>query len=745
MKSYNTHLFFCLLLLSFLQLFAVSITHSSDIPDQVNLSLKMAMAMAISNNLDLRVDALDSSMAETDIHRSRGIYDPFFSTSASTGETFYIGETYGTSEVSTSASLTQYLPTGGSVSATTFVEYTQPDDGSPSEDWTDWYSSVGLTLVQPLLKNAGKEATELNISLAGINHEDSIEQFRDSVIDTVYSVIRAYHRLYALRQVLESREKALASARQLRDEIVQQGKPGMKQSVELANTEYAINDRLKDLVTAERNIKDEEADLRYLIGDESKITLIPVDPPSREEPLETTEQAIALALEKRSDLKQLRLELQSSELEERVKKKNLWPTLAFTASAGLRGVEDTFSESFDQITDGQGSWWSAGVQFSVPLGNSVAEADYNRNRLRTQQVKSRIAAEKWQLRDDIEADMRALLSARVQRQVADKAVTLAAQRVETYQKSLAGKTSNVQDLLNAENDLVSALNDQTAALEYFANGVALLWKDSGVLLERKKINIDTSQPEKLTAGTQELVIPGPNALQWGENGILVPSTLQTLKTVPPLSSAIGTDTQSSDTTAEKNQVGQVKTTSDEKTVGIKQSLSPEQKLTGKSESASGYTLKIGEYASSELALIKEKVKLTGLVPQVKSGPKQPRQVVRLFVGSYQSKKTAQDTKRKLDATKAGSFILGQGKKGYRLYAGSFFSLGGAQREQQRLAALGTTVTLEESTVQLPTTLLTAGKFSSREAALAESSKLETLGVDSVVQSIAGKVQGRDNK
>lgn len=715
--------------------FAVPFSHSSTGPKTVNLSLKMAMAMAIRNNLDLRVDALDSSIAETAIQGNRGIYDPFLSVSASTGETFYIGETYGTSEITGSTSLTQNLPTGGSISATTYVDYTQPDDGSPEEDWTDWYTSVGLTLTQPILKNAGKEATELNISLAGINYEDSLEQFRDSVIDTIYSVIKSYNRLYTLRQNLESREKAISSARQLRDKIKEQETPDERQDVELANAEYAINDRLKDLVSVETRIKDEEADLRFLIGEEDKLTIIPVDPPSREEPLETTQQAIMLALEKRSDLKQLRLDLEASELQERVKKRNLLPDLDLTASGGFRGVEDTFKQSTNQIKDGKGSWWSAGVQISIPFGNSVAESDYRRNKLRTQQVKNRIAAAEWDARDEIEEDMRALLSARIQRQVADKAVALALQRVETYRKSLADKRSNVQDLLNAESDLVYALNNQTAALESFANGVALLWKDSGILLERKNINLDFSQPEKLTAETQDILAPEANVLPEALTSIPVMTTVPSSDKVPSQPAVKSSDSPNMETTAQKTQPGDFKIIPAPK-VADKPSVPSRQNLEDIKDSDSGYyTLKIGEYASSELGSIKEKVKIAGLEPTVAPGPKLPRQVIRLYAGSYKNTQLAQTAQRMLDNSRASAFLLKDGNSGYRLYAGSFFTMGRAHLEQERLARLRIEVTLEESTVLLPTSVLTAGKFSSREAAYAELLKLEMLGIDSVVQSL----------
>ncbi len=729
--------YFFRILLGLLLLLAASTAYGNDLPDTVNLSLKKAMAMAIHNNLDLRVDALDSSIAEASLKKSKGIYDPYLSMSVEYSQTYYTGETFGTDDTTTHIGLTQYLPTGGSLTASTQTSFSQPSKTS-SADWTDWYTSVGITFVQPLLKNFGKETTELNISLAATDHEESLEQFRDFVIDTVYAVIRSYNRLYTLRQDLESREKALVAARERLDKIKQAGQSGAKLDMAIADTEYAISQRLKDLVDAERRVKDREATLRYLIGLNSKVTLVPVDSPSREEPPETLDRAIKLAMEERSDLKQLRLDLQSSELKERVAKKKLLPNLDVTVGGGFRGIEDTFSDSFEQVRDGKGQWWSAGMRFSMPLGNTVAENDYLREKLRTRQLKDRLTAFEWKLRNRIEEDMRSLISARVQKQVADKSAKIAKQRVEQYRKSLTLRTAKVQDLLDAENDLIYARNNQIDALEDFANAVALLWKDTGVLLERKNIHINTRQPEKMTTETEQILPPVLSPQKPADSDPEVESSAESTLLLPTQKTEKSTVTRVEErdkaAKARKSQP-ELKKASTIPLPVAKQSLSsPKGPVINDKSSAETvvYTLKVGEFVSSELAEKKARLRNAGLVPVVSAGTKLPRQVIRLNAGSFQNKSAAKTDLRKLQEISARGFVLKKGKADYRLYAGSFFSRKGALKEQQRLAALGVTLSLKEAKVLLPTSLLTVGQFSSRKAALDGTAELKRLGINSVV-------------
>ncbi len=198
----------------------------------------------------------------------------------------------------------------------------------------------------------------------------------------------------------------------------------------------------------------------------------------------------------RSDLRQLRLSLKSSLLQERVSRHQTLPDLNLTASGGFSGTGPNFSSSFRQVGDRPSRFWSAGMQFNLPLGNTAAENDFRRSKIRTEQVQYQITALAWKIRNDVESDMRALISARLQIQTADRSLQYAEQRLEEYRKSNRAGTATVQDVINAENDKISARNAQMDAQEAFANAVAKLWRDTGVLLDRQGVHINLAHPEK---------------------------------------------------------------------------------------------------------------------------------------------------------------------------------------------------------------------------------------------------------
>ncbi len=489
--------------------FAPALVFSEEAPpQQINLSRNYAIEMAIRRNIDLRIEALGSSMSETDYQKSWGMYNPVLGLNGSGGVTSTTGNPFFDTKSGTSTlSITQQLPTGGNIAASTQSGFTNAAISTTGTITSSWQSTVGLALNQPLLRNAGKEVAELNITLAANTLQDSLDRFRFITADTVLTVITTYNHLYTLRQVLDSRGKALGSAQKLLEEVKKKPQSS-QQAMEVANAEYAVIQRRKDIVDAGKNVSDQEALMRYLIGVESETHLVSLDPPSREEPKVTETDALKGALENRLDLKQLYLALKTSQLQERVARHQSLPDLTVSASGGLSGTGGNFSESYRQIVDHGGTYWTVGLQFTYPLGNTTAENDYIRSKIRTEQARNQIKSLEWRIRNDVESDMRALISARIQMQMADKSLQIAQQRLEEYRKNNLAGTATVQDVINAENDLIFAQNGQMDATETFANGVAKLWRDMGVLLDRQGIHIETVQPKNIL-GTAKDSPPAP--------------------------------------------------------------------------------------------------------------------------------------------------------------------------------------------------------------------------------------------
>ncbi|GAC1469640.1 MAG: hypothetical protein PVSMB11_05430 [Desulfuromonadaceae bacterium] len=691
-------------------------------PPQLVLSLGNAVAMAVYRNIDLRIDALNFKMAEIDTAKSWGMYNPVFNASGSGGVTAVPGDPFFSSRnKNASIGLTQYLPTGGSISATTQTGFFSVDNTATVSK--DWQSTAGVNITLPLLKNAGLETVGLNITLSANTQQDSLERFRATTIEMVSNVINSYNHLYVLRQAQETRVAALNSVQKLLDEIRKKAAPGAVQGLELANAEFAVAQRRKDLVDAFRSVKDQEVGLRYLIGLDMPTRIIPSDPPSRYEPRETGEQAVKAALEHRSDLKQQQLSLKTTQLQERVARRQSWPELSVNAGGGLTGSGVNFGESYQQIGNHSGTFWNVGMLFSVPLGNTAAGNEYRKSRIRTEQVQDQIRALSWRIRNDIEFDMRALISARLQMQLSDSSNQLAEQRLEEYRRNNQLGSATIQDVLNAENDRNSAHNALLEAVETFSNAVTKLWKDTGLLLDRHGIHIDTSHPDKLTESKEQNPALLVDSFASGSPpSVAGQEQTQNRTIVPALSAAAAPGVA-----AQKPAIGSTK----KATRGMKK---PTLAVNAPVPAAPPrYTLAIGEYGvKSAMADAIKRIKRAGLVPLVKPGSTKTEAMIRLYVADYPDQKSALLEVGRLRRLKVDGFII-TGKEGkFTVYAGSYHGQKQSGIEQERLAAHGVKTVLKDASIPLATFLLTAGSFATREAAVKNASKLEKQGLKAAI-------------
>lgn len=684
---------------------------SDQTPPQLVLSRSSAVAMAVYRNIDLRIEALNFKMAETETAKSWGIYNPVLNASVSSGVSAIPGDAFFLSRNSNaSIGLIQNLPTGGNLTATTQTGYFS--FGSTGPATKDWQSTAGLNVTLPLLKNAGKETVEMNIIVAATTQQDSLERFRASTMETVSNVITTYNHLYVLRQAQETRVAALNSAQKLLDEIKKKAKPGAVQGMELANAEFAIAQRRKDLVEAYRSVRDQEVSLRYLIGLDLPTKIIPSDPPFRDEPQETDEQAVKSALEYRSDLKQLHLGLKTAQLQERVARRQSWPELSVTGGGGVTGSGFTFGESYQQIGNHPGTFWNVGMLLSVPLGNTTAENEYRKSKIKTEQVQHQIRALTWKIRNDIEADMRALISARLQMQLSEKSSQLAEQRLEEYRKNNLLGSATIQDVLNAENDRNIAHNTQLEAVETFSTAVIKLWKDAGLLLDRHGIHIDTSHPDKLTESKDQnpsLLVDAPAlATPPTSPAVLQEQTLKQTSVTTPSAARTSSDV------APKPSTGAL----------IHEPVPA---------ALPGYTLTIGEYADKTTmdAAIK-KLHRAGLIPTVMTMSRKPNTMIRLHIADYSDQKSARREIEKLRKFKVDGFVIA-GKDGtFSVYAGSYRNQKQAVIEQERLAALGIKTVPKDSAIPSTMFKLTAGSFATQKAAAETAAKLKKQGLKAVV-------------
>jgi len=469
----------------------------------LNLSLSEAIRMAAEKNLDVRAEYYNPAQFEAEINRNRSIYDPFLlldtAYADSTSPSINSAATVNGQTFDANASLSQLLWTGGTASAVFKNGYTTTNSALSEPHY--WQSQLGVSFSQPLLKNAGRENTEINITISRLSKYASIEHLNTRLINTVAQVRTEYFKLYNLREQLEVRKVSLELARKILNETKARVAAGVLPAMEILNAEFGAVSREKDVIDAEKALSDQLDVLRLLLQIEGRNDISVANPPQREFYQVSENDVIGRALN-RPDIKELKRTLEINELQTRVFGNNIKPDLKLVATAGVEGLGRTYSRNLEKVGTIDSPYWSVGLTFSYPLGNRAAENDYRKSRLKTEQAALQIKSLEAGAVTDVRAALRSIATEYKQIEVTERGRAYAEERLKAFIRKNEVGLATTKDVLDVENDLAAAKNNQINALVAYNNAITQLWQIDGELLERVGIRVVEADVDKFYSNTR---------------------------------------------------------------------------------------------------------------------------------------------------------------------------------------------------------------------------------------------------
>ncbi len=469
----------------------------------LKLTLSEAIRMAAEKNLDVRAELYNPAQFEADFNRNRAIYNPLF-----TAQTSYFDSTTPTvntvTQISSSgtgfqldAGLSQLFWSG----ATVTVGFNNAYNSSNNSFNDYWQSSLGASLTQPLLKNMGREATEVNITVSRLSKFASIEKYNTTLLNTVAQVKNEYYKLYDLREQVKVKKVSLELARKILSETKARVAAGVLPAMEILNAEYGAVSREKDLIDAEKAVSDQVDVLHLLLQIEGRGDITVVDMPRRDL-IEVSEVDSLKRAMNRQDIREQKRNLEIAELQTRVFRNKTRPDLSLVASTSVVGLGNTYSRDLERFTTVDYPAWSVGLNFSYPLGNGAAENDYRKSRLKTEQIALQIKSLEEGAANDVHAAIRAVTTGYKQIDVADRGRAFAEERLRAFIRKNEVGLATTKDVLDVENDLATAKSNQISAVVGYNNAITRLWQVTGELLEREGIHVVEADVDKLYTNTR---------------------------------------------------------------------------------------------------------------------------------------------------------------------------------------------------------------------------------------------------
>ncbi len=463
--------------------------------------------MAVEKNLDVRAELYNPAQFEADINRNRSIYDPLlaFQTEYADSTSSPIGSiTSGNASKSQSfllnSSISRLLWTGANASINFNNSYTGNNSSFNAPD--RWQTGLGASISQPLLKNAGRDATEIAINVSRLSKFASLERFNARLLSTVAQVRTEYFKLHSLLEDRDVKKVSLDLARKILSETQARVKAGVLPAMEILNAEFGSVTREKELIDAELAVKDQVDVLKLLLQVEVKnAELRIVDLPPRELLNTIEEDAIRKAMD-RPDIREQKRNLEIAELQTRVFSSKTRPDLSLTASAALTGNDSTYQGNLDKVVTFDYPVWSIGLNFVYPLGNNAAENDYRRSRLKTEQTALQIRSLEENAANEVKAAIRGISTGFKQIEVSDRGRAFAEERLRAFIRKNEVGLATTKDVLDVENDLAVSKSNQIKAVVGYANALTRYWQVTGELLEREGIRVVESDADKLYSSTR---------------------------------------------------------------------------------------------------------------------------------------------------------------------------------------------------------------------------------------------------
>ncbi len=485
-----------LLILLSLSMLIIPVTgYSSDTP--LSLSLSEAIRMAVEKNLDVRSELYNAAQFEADINRERAIYDPILSFQTSyTDSDAASGSSLSPPghSFALNPSISKLFWTGGKAD----VKFSNTHSDSPS---SSWQTGLGLSFSQPLLKNVGREATEIAINISRSSKFASLERFNARLLTTVAQVRTDYYKLHSLRDERDVKKVSLELAKKILSDTQARVKAGVLPAMEVLNAEFGAVTREKELIDAERAVSDQVDVLRLLLQMDEKVSdLQTVDLPPRERFDAVEVDAIKKALN-RPDIREQKRNLELNELKVKNFSQKIRPDLALVASAQLTGLDSAYQKNLEKVATFDSPVWSIGLNFSYPLGNGAADSDYRKSRLVTEQLSLQLRSLEESSAKEVKAAIRGVVVGFKQIEVADRGKVFAEERLRAFMRKNEVGLATTKDVLDVENDLAVSKSNQIKAVVGYANALTLYWQVTGELLEKEGIRVVESDADKLYSAT----------------------------------------------------------------------------------------------------------------------------------------------------------------------------------------------------------------------------------------------------
>lgn len=471
-KKHLCH-FGCILLLG---LGSAESTKGQDITKPFPLSLNQAVERALANNLNLKLQSEEIHTAEGATEIAKGKFDTLLTASLSGENTevsvFTEGYDGNQENELVRGGLQKQLTTG-----------TQLELGWKNSrfDYVDsglfadpvYNSTISLGFSQPLTRGLGTDIQTAAIEAAQKNLASSSFAVDSLAADLAAQVKGAYWDLVYAWQDIEVKRLSLTLANKLLEETDAKIKAGRLADVDIYQPQSEVARREEFLIAAERAIGVAEDELKLLLNSEEwLVSFAPIDQPITEPHTLNQQTILDNALKNRPDLKAADLSVEAGRLQQDIAENNTQPELTVVGGVGHGGSETQYGNALNAAVDDPENSWQIGLNFSMPLDNSLArgalmqaKASYNSAKIKAELLRLEVRKSVRTTVRDVELAIKAM-------EATKKTSLASSKRLEAEQAKFAAGRATTLDVLIAQDAYSQALSLENQTRVTYAKALA---------------------------------------------------------------------------------------------------------------------------------------------------------------------------------------------------------------------------------------------------------------------------------
>lgn len=459
----------------------------------LSLSLEDAQRMALENNLGLRIESLTAEVALYNYRATWGSFDWVLDARLGYSDAEFQPRDFfgGTSETNRDLSFDFTRPfaaTGGTLKTHLGTVETKSDSGFQVEP-TSTTDIISLQYTQPLLRGAWRELATSTQRESELNSRTADEHLRQVRQKLVLDVCLAYWDLVAARDALVVATSSLELAKTQVEQDQRRLEVGITAEVQVLQAQAEAATREEARLKAEVDLRKAADVLKQLLipGTDAKMwdrSVVPITEPPEpdaDESVVAWDVAFQIAIERRSELRQQRLAVDTAEVLHQRARGNQKPALDLDLTASSQGFSGDAGDAFETTARYDYPTYRAALVFNYALGNTNGRnieratwASIRAARLAYDELESKIVAE---VRDGVRQVRYQAQAVRA----ADKSLELARRQLANEEARYQNDQSTTFQVLQFQQDLAKAMSSARSARSGYAKACATLSSVQGLL------------------------------------------------------------------------------------------------------------------------------------------------------------------------------------------------------------------------------------------------------------------------